>query len=148
MKPHELVKALIDASGKSGPQIAREMGRAGFQGTLHKFAAGLVVSPARRTAERIARYFNLPIDAMYDDVVATRIGRELGVVTASSEPLRTEAALGRYVVERRPVHALAPDIAERLSQLKPAQMRALETIVRAYLDGTLGPVISKRTGTE
>lgn len=80
MHPHELVAALIRRTGKSLPQIARDMGHKGFQPTLHKIAHGQVKSPTRASADRIARFFDIPVDALYDSKVARRIAAERGLL--------------------------------------------------------------------
>jgi hypothetical protein len=47
-----------------------------FQGTLHKYINGHVRSPSRSTAERIAKHFDIPTEAIYDEKVATQIAAE------------------------------------------------------------------------
>lgn len=145
MKPHELIAALVQRSGKSTLLVAREMRNARFQGTLHKFAAGLVASPARRTAETIATYFDIPVDALYDPAVSSRVARERGLVRAPSAiPQRVEApAPPAYLVKSAVrLTRLAPDIEKRLRGLTDLQRHGLETVMRAYLD-TLTPASAK-----
>jgi hypothetical protein len=75
MKPHELIDALVKRAGGSLP-VAKAMGAPGFQPTLHKIAAGQVEAPQRSSAERIAKHFGIPVDAVYDERVATRVWKE------------------------------------------------------------------------
>lgn len=75
VKAHLLIKELVEEAGGSLP-VAKAMKAPGFQPTLHKFISGNVDSPSRSTAERIARHFNLPVDAIYDDKIATQIAAD------------------------------------------------------------------------
>lgn len=72
MKAYELVKWLVARDG-GALKVAREMNARGFQPTLHKICDGQVSSPKRTTAERIARHFQIPVDALYDDRLAQQI---------------------------------------------------------------------------
>jgi DNA-binding XRE family transcriptional regulator len=76
VKPHELVKKLVDKAGGEGP-VARAMGMRTFQGTLHKVGAGKVDQPTRATAAKIAKHFKIPIEAIYDEKLATEIAGKL-----------------------------------------------------------------------
>ena len=72
VKAHEFIRWLVSRAG--GPlQVSKAMRTPSFQPTLHKICRGLVVSPKRATAERIAAHFKIPVDAVYDDTVATRL---------------------------------------------------------------------------
>ena len=89
VKPHELIHELVTRAGGELP-VAKAMGQRSFQGTLYKFTHGQVASPDRRTAEKIAKHFALPVDALYDEGVATRIAAErlgTGAGAASTPPL-------------------------------------------------------------
>lgn len=140
MKPHELIAALVKATDKSTLHVATEMHRASFQGTLHKFINGDVESPSRATAERIARYFKLPADALYDAQLATRIARERGVIAghaAAKHEVREPSA--GYVVQplhKPPKRHFAAAIEARIDALDAMQLKALEAVVTAFLDAT------------
>lgn len=86
MKPHELFAALMHLEGGSLP-LARKMGDPGIQSKLYKFAAGSVAEPSRATAQAIAAYFKLPVDAIYDTKLATSIARERGITALAPEVL-------------------------------------------------------------
>jgi hypothetical protein len=75
MKPHEFVNALVQQNGGEFA-VARAMGKTTFQGTLYKFCKGQVPNPTRPTAERIAQHFLLPVDAIYDEKVASKFAEE------------------------------------------------------------------------
>lgn len=95
VKPHELICRLVVEHGLA-PRVglgalplAKALGRPQLQPSLHKFMAGDVTEPQRSTAESLAAYFEIPVDAVYDERVATRIARERGIAeqTASTESL-------------------------------------------------------------
>lgn len=87
--------------------VAKAMGKTTFQGTLHKFCAGSVRSPSRETAERIATHYKLPIDALYNEKLATEeahrllsdLPPEVAAATAQLAP-RPEAAAPAWPFER------------------------------------------------
>jgi phage repressor protein C with HTH and peptisase S24 domain len=76
MKSHELVSALVERAG-GALRVAKAMGSQSFQPTLFRVCSGLVLSPKRETAEKIAKHFGIPVDAIYDDKLATRIAAEV-----------------------------------------------------------------------
>lgn len=85
MKPHELIKTLVEKSGGSSA-AARAMGDQKFQGTLHKFISGNVPAPARKTAARIADHYDIDVEAIYVERIATLEAIRLGLI--SSPPLQ------------------------------------------------------------
>ena len=93
MKPFELVSALVARAGGSS-KVARAMGKRVSQSTLHKICDGKVASPKADSAKAIADFFELPLEAIYDERVASRIweerfhnGADLGSVPVVQEPL-------------------------------------------------------------
>lgn len=75
VKPYELIRRLVNDAG--GPtRVARQMRRPTFQGTLHKIVNGKVRAPERPSAELIADYFKIPVEAVYDGEVAGRVAQE------------------------------------------------------------------------
>ncbi len=90
MQPHELIAALVRNTGKPLLQVATEMDRASFQSTLHKLVNGQIVAPTRPTAKKVADYFELPVEALYDARLATQIAVERGIdITAPTEKAAT-----------------------------------------------------------
>lgn len=141
MEPHELIDRLVKGSGKSALQIATEMRGATFQGTLHKFMSGNVRNPQRATAEVVARYFNLPTDALYDAKLATKIARERGLLpTDAARPGAVEEPRPAYVVTPIPTrprrHDFSAATQRRIQTLDAQQHKALEAVVIAFLDAT------------
>jgi hypothetical protein len=92
VKPYQLVAKLIDEEGGAF-RVAKAMGEPSFQGTLHKFAAGNVSNPIRRNAEKIAKHFGIPLDAIYDEEVSTQVAEtRLGVAPREAPPMEVVAA--------------------------------------------------------
>lgn len=137
MHPYELVRALVQEQarhGKSVTEIAREMHSRNFQGTLHKFLSGQVHEPSRTTAERIARYFKLPLEALYDVRVSTAEAARRGL------PSPERDTTIRFLREPHKPYGdshhttLSPTLMARLAALPPAQVEAVERIIQAHLD--------------
>lgn len=59
------------------------MGAPTFQGTLYKFSHGQTTSPARRTADRIAKHFKISVEALYDARAAAAEATRLQLVPDS-----------------------------------------------------------------
>ncbi len=93
MEPHKLIAHLVALSG-GALRVCKAMNAESMQPTVSRFIAGQVKSPSRRTAEKLAAYFKIPVDALYDPRVAAQVfDRQFG------QP--TEAAnLTREVIER------------------------------------------------
>lgn len=79
MEPYLLIAALAERTGESVTQLATRMDRATFQGTLHRFLTGASPNPTRYTAKRIAKFFDVPVDALYDGELAAAEATRLGV---------------------------------------------------------------------
>lgn len=90
----QLIDTLVRNAG-GALAVAKAMKAPTFQGTLHKIASGNVTAPSRKSAERIASFFGIPVDALYDDNVATRVHEEL-------------FGSGSAPDERRVIHAEQP----------------------------------------
>lgn len=92
MKAYEFIAWLV-ARGGGTLAVARAMRRPGFQPSLHKLCAGQVASPKRSSAERIAAHFGIPVDAVYDDVLATRLHAQMTTSEArqAEEPVSSRS---------------------------------------------------------
>lgn len=141
MRPHELVARMLKDRDLSTYAAAKAMHKASFQPTLHKFLAGDVAAPEHSTAERICNFLALPLEAVYDSKVATRIALEKGYVKAGSyAPPAPTNALGAS--EPVPISSYQPGrpaglpaaISERIAMLSKAQLEGLAQIVVVYLD--------------
>lgn len=86
MKRHELIDRLVTDAGGALP-VAQAMGAKNFQGTLYRIAKGQTTEPSRESAQRIAKHFNIPVDALYDDALATKIYAErFGAAAVVEQP--------------------------------------------------------------
>jgi DNA-binding XRE family transcriptional regulator len=133
MNPHELVDALVKRTGLPLLEVATQMDKASFQPTLHKFVNGLVSNPSRKTAKKIADYFELPTDAMYDKALATRIAHERGlhVQKGGVKPveLKAQERSARYTSG-----GLHKSILARIDALTSKQLKGLEQLIKTYLE--------------
>ena len=83
-----------------------------FQPTLHKICAGDVHSPKRASALRIAAHFGIPVDAIYDDGVATRLYEQM-----RGEALAPPASAPALTTSGAPVEAPQRGTQEVLQEL-------------------------------
>lgn len=79
MKPYELIAALMQREKLGALPLAKRMNKPTLQPQIHRFINGTVANPARTTAVPLAAYFNLPVDAIYDEALATSIASERGI---------------------------------------------------------------------
>lgn len=142
--PRTLIATLIAQRGMSELEAAKAMRSATFQGTLHRFLHDETRSPSRATAEVIAKYFRLPVDAVYDPAVAARVAISLGINPddKASAPLRVEDTVTPYGA---PARSFSADLQRRLNLLSDEQFALVERAVLNTLDA-LGsaPSASKR----
>lgn len=136
MEPHELVKALFERRDdiRSVSELARLIHNQGFQGTLHKFLSGRTRSPDHDTATRIAKFFGLPIEAIYDSKAATRIGREMGLALDPAEKPAV-ASQGTSYSAAAPRWPFKQVTAAEVAKLSPTALRQLERLIVAFLGG-------------
>jgi transcriptional regulator with XRE-family HTH domain len=76
MEPHELIDRLVKRAGGTY-KVAGAMGARTFQGTLHKICSGFVKSPKRDSAQKIADFFKIPVEALYDAETATEVWQSI-----------------------------------------------------------------------
>ncbi len=79
MKAYEFVALLLKAQGLTSNSLARRLGRASLQSQIYKYIHGQVPSPRMETARPIAAHLGIPVEAMYDDRVATRLAGDMGL---------------------------------------------------------------------
>lgn len=135
--PHELIDAILKSRGLSPYATAKAMNRVSFQPTLHKFLHGQIESPTRPTAKRIADFCKVPIEAIYDASVATRIGKELGLHNGSTaiEPAPNPVKEPVPIYTARKGNQFTAATMARIATLSAKQFKALNSMVQVYLDG-------------
>lgn len=126
MKPHQLIHALMIDKGldASASKLAHRLRRPKMQPSIHRFLYGEVSNPAHKTAKPIADFFGIPVDALYDDRLATSIAHERGLKEPPALVPRTKKPaterLG-YVDAQRIIDALrrlpAAERAEEIARL-------------------------------
>lgn len=110
------------------------MGSPSFQGTLNKITNGRVANPTRPTAERIAKHFNIPVEAVYDPHVAEATARELGLDEPA--PPRAAPVPPPQTGERPPTYAVTGSVGDALTTLAAA-IAAMPRLDRAQLQPLL-----------
>ena len=88
MKPHELIAALMRAQKLGALPLAKKMHLPKLQPSIYRFMRGEIASPAATTAVPLAKFFGLPLEAIYDEKVSTRIGRERDLKVVEPLPAR------------------------------------------------------------
>lgn len=119
-----------------------------FQGTLNKLMNGRVKSPTRATAERVARHFDIPIEAVYDPRVADQVATERGLLddqgdrkSSGAAPLASKEM--PLVIQERPAGYHQPHpLGDALTSLAAA-IAALPRIDRAQLQPLLAMLTSE-----
>jgi hypothetical protein len=101
MKPHELIAALMAREGLGALPLAKKMGKPKLQPQIHRFIHGEVAEPARSTAAPLAAYFQIPIEAVYEEKTATLVANELKLTVLPVPPPapRRRAAQSKEVKE-------------------------------------------------
>ena len=125
VKAYEFVKWMVQRAG--GPlRVAKAMRAPSFQPTLHKICAGHVASPKRASAQRIAAHFGIPVDAVYDDSVATRLYERMcgdpAPTPARAPALPTAEVAGE--APQRGTRDVLQDLARLLAEVPTAPRRS------------------------
>lgn len=77
MDPRTLLTELMRRHGENPNSLARKLGGKPSQPRIHKYLDGGTKEPRRSTMEPIAEHYGIPLDALYDPVVAEMTMREL-----------------------------------------------------------------------
>lgn len=81
VKPFELIVALMlkegisNVPGKGAAPLSKRMNKPKLQPQIHRFINGQVASPDNTTAAPLAKYFDIPLEAIYDEKVATEVAK-------------------------------------------------------------------------
>lgn len=132
VSPRQLIALLISSRGMSELEAAKAMRSATFQGTLHRFLHDDTRSPSRATAELIANYFKIPVDAIYSQAVAGKVAADLGLIEASSQPAHVARDVeATYALHRR---ELSAELQRRIQALDDDQFALVERSIANILD--------------
>ena len=120
MKPYQLVLGLMAQQGIAGAlPLAKAANVAKKQPQIHRWLDGSVSEPKRATLEPLAKFFDLPIEALYDEREATRIARDRGI----PDPLPT--------LDKRPRQRRASQVGELLKQVEQLSPKERQELLRA-----------------
>lgn len=123
MKPYQLILGLMAQKGIAGAlPLAKAANVPKKQPQVHRWLSGDVAEPKRATVEPIAKFFEIPVEAMYDDREATKIARDRGI----PDPLPT--------VDKRPRNRRASPVAELLRQVQLLSPEERQELARALVE--------------
>lgn len=74
--------ALVSSAGLTPTSVAAQA--KGSQPQLHRYLAGESLEPRRSTLAPFARFFKVPLEAFYNEALATEVARERGLLTTSA----------------------------------------------------------------
>ncbi len=94
MKGRELLKLLLDKRGLTANALSKALKGATKQPQIQKFLSGTAAEPRRSTLSPVAAYFDVPIDAFYDDFLADKVAYQLGLVDAAEIDAEALVATG------------------------------------------------------
>lgn len=83
MKGRELLKLLLDKRGLTANALSKALKGATKQPQIQKFLSGTATEPRRSTLSPVAAFFDVPIDAFYDEFLADKVAYQLGLVEAT-----------------------------------------------------------------
>lgn len=134
MKPFELIAALMHQQGLGALPLAKKMGKEKLQPQIHRFVKGEVKEPARTTAAPLAEYFKLPIDAIYDEKVATAEAKRLGIKPLPPGLVPAPSAKAAKSV-KAPFDPDVMEFARMVQKLSPTERRKLKMLYQVARDG-------------
>jgi hypothetical protein len=131
VKPYQLVAALMAREGLGPLPLAKKMGHVRLQPQIHRFSKGEVAEPAPSTAKPLAAYFKLPLEAMYDEKVATAVARERGITEL---PAQLPAAKKR-AAKQQPFDEDTMRFAAAYQKLNPEERHRLRLLLQVARTG-------------
>lgn len=132
MKPHQLFAALAARQQLKTLQLAKAMGRPKLQPQLHRFLKGEVASPAATTAQPLAAYFKLPLEAVYDEKKATEIAKALGITALPEQPPAVKKP--KAVKSGGDFDADTQKVASTYAKMNPAERQRFRLLMLAAKD--------------
>lgn len=116
--------------------LARKMRRLDLQSHIHKFAAGKVKAPRMSTAMPLAKFLKLPVEAIFDEAVASRYAKEHGITALPAEnaSLKVEAKEEKSA-EDREVDAFA----KQYRQMNAGERHRLRLLMMVARDAAENP---------
>lgn len=114
VKPYQLIEALMAAEELGPLPLAKKLKKPELQPLIHRFINGAVKSPKSSTAIPLADYFNLPLEAIYQEKVATEIAKQRGLKALPPKPPKKP---------KRPSSGGVADFASKFMAMPPELQR-------------------------
>lgn len=112
VKPFELIArltvqhGLAERAGLGSAQLASALGLRDKQSQIYRYLNGQVREPQRATAEAMARLFDIPIDAVYNERIATDVAIERGFVEGVTQQPALAQPLSHRLINTAPPQEL------------------------------------------
>ncbi len=146
VKPYELIAALMHREDLGALPFAKKIGKPKLQPQIHRFIKGGVKEPARTTAAPLAAYFHLPIDAIYDEKVATAEAKRLGISALPTQLAQSKPkAAGK--AKTAPFDSDVMAFAALVQKLSPRERSKLKMLYQVARDG-INPNIDPAPGRD
>lgn len=87
MKGPELLQLLLDKKKLSGNALAKALKGSVSQSSIQKFLVGTAREPRRHTLQAFATYFDVPVEAFYDEFLAGKVAFQMGLTPLPEGPL-------------------------------------------------------------
>jgi hypothetical protein len=145
VKPYQLVAALMAEENIGPSPLAKKIGKPKLQPQLHRFINGEVGEPRRSTMEPVAKYFKLPIEALYDEKLASAIAKERGVTALP--PGEKKQRRPREQLSGNPPAVAGDELAARIAHLLQMIATAPPHLRLLAVANAETAVMDVRTGT-
>lgn len=77
MKPAELLRLLMSRSGDTPTSLAAKVHQRTKQPQIYKYLMGIAREPRRSTLQPVADFYGIPIEALYSEKEAAKVGQQL-----------------------------------------------------------------------
>lgn len=109
MNPRALLQRLMDRDGLNSNSLAERLNNATTQPQIHKFLSGKAKEPRRSTLAPVARYFRIPLDALYDADIAVSAAKQKQLVSDDLEINQSLAPTGGAQPATKNIASMAAD---------------------------------------
>ena len=136
MTPSELIRRLMEDAGLNTSSLAAAMGRPKMQGQIHRFINGHVKKPSYDTAERFAKYFDIPANAVYNAEAAKKVAEDRGLKPGvyAAEPVAVYRK--RVIPAQTSLRSAVLSVAEAMTAADPTSREAAIVYMKALLGDT------------
>lgn len=145
MEPRELLQLLMERDGVNSNSLAARLDNATTQPQIHKYLSGKAKEPRRATLAPVAAHFRIPLDALYDPLIADAVAKEKQLISPSADDVQVDMA-NAVVQTTKPLSELATALALMYDNL-PNDETLRTARLRKAVDALLGierPTSSQR----